>query len=50
LLYGIPAYRPPSVAAQHKGSRHRADNKRAKAGISSAPLRRGPHGSTDKAR
>ena len=50
LLHGVPAYRPPSIAAQHKGSRHRTANKRAKAGISSAPRRRGPHGSTNKPR
>jgi hypothetical protein len=50
LLYGVPAYRPPSAAAQRKGSRSQSANKRVQAGSTSAQLRRGPNRRTEKPR
>jgi hypothetical protein len=50
LLYGVPAYRPPSVAAQRKASRSQSDNKRVQAGRTSVQLRRGPNRRTEKPR
>jgi hypothetical protein len=50
LLYGVPAYRPPSEAAQMKGSRSKSANKPMQAGRRSAQLRRGSNRTTEKPR
>ena len=47
LLHGVPAYRPPSLAAERIG--HRPAKKRAQAGRS-RQLRRGSNRTTEKAR
>ena len=50
LLHGVPAYRPPSVPAERKGSGRRPAKKRVQAGRSSAGLRRGSNRTTEKPR
>jgi uncharacterized protein DUF2442 len=49
LLQGVPAYRPPSVAAERKG-RGTLAKKRVQEGRSSAKLRRGSNRTTEKPR
>ncbi|MEK6285385.1 MAG: DUF2442 domain-containing protein [Acidobacteriota bacterium] len=50
LLYGVPAYRPPSVAAEPKAAASRPAKKRVQPGRSSAKLRRGSNRTTEKPR
>jgi hypothetical protein len=50
LLHGVPAYRPPSVPAERKGSGRRPAKKRAQAGRSSAQLGRGSNRTSGKPR
>ncbi|MEK6324152.1 MAG: DUF2442 domain-containing protein [Acidobacteriota bacterium] len=50
LLHGVPAYRPPSVAAEPKGSRRQPAKKHVQAGRTSTLPRRGSNRTTEKPR
>lgn len=50
LLHGVPAYRPPSPAAERKRIGRRPAKKRVQAGRGSARLRRGSNRTTEKLR